>query len=140
MSKYAYTTARSYTPSCAMDNKEVIALLEKGYEFVRASEFVPPNAGKAGYIEYVLRIPLEETDAEKEKLKADVKYWRQIATNREETMRKLDAKIADNAEAWDKLEAYLGRRMEHKTLTQRNISELDDIIKKVHECRGGKEE
>lgn len=154
MPKYNYTIARSYHPVAIKNDKEVIALLEKGYEFVRASEFIPAEYDKAGYIEYVLRIADEETDEEKEKLKADVEYWRGLASSYEGTINKLNQAIADNTEAWKKLKNYLGSRMERAALIQCDITQLEAskhcayeianelkrIIKKVIECEGGKTE
>ena len=59
--EYEYRMVRSFAPSCNQSGDMLDRYLKAGYEFVRASEFIPPQQDKAGYIEYVLRRKKEDT-------------------------------------------------------------------------------
>lgn len=52
---YIYKTVRSYTDNCTSANKELIKVLDNGFEFVRASEVVKNGSGNCDFIEYILR-------------------------------------------------------------------------------------
>lgn len=58
--EYEYRMVRSFTPTCNQSGEMLDRYLKAGYEFVRASEFIPPQQDKAGYIEYILRRKKEE--------------------------------------------------------------------------------
>lgn len=58
--EYEYRMVRSFAPSCNQSGDMLDRYLKAGYEFVRASEFIPPQQDKAGYIEYILRRKKEE--------------------------------------------------------------------------------
>ncbi len=60
--KYKYRMVRSHTPNCYKPHDDLDAYLAAGYEFVRASEFIPLGDGKSGYIEYILRRKKEDND------------------------------------------------------------------------------
>lgn len=53
--EYKYRMVRSFAPNCNKSGEELDKYFAAGYEFVRASEFIPPQDDKAGYIEYILR-------------------------------------------------------------------------------------
>lgn len=53
--EYEYRMVRSFTPACSQSGEMLDRYLKAGYELVRASEFIPPQSSKAGYIEYILR-------------------------------------------------------------------------------------
>lgn len=53
--EYEYRMVRSYSPTCSQSGEVLDKYLAAGYEFVRASEFIPSQKDKAGYIEYILR-------------------------------------------------------------------------------------
>lgn len=55
-----YKVVRSYGPCSEGKSKELQSAFDIGYEFVRASEYIPGEHTKAGYIEYILRIEVEE--------------------------------------------------------------------------------
>lgn len=50
-----YKVARSYTQSYPIGQLEISVALKDGWEFVRASEYVPKKGKNGGYIEYILR-------------------------------------------------------------------------------------
>jgi len=54
-SEYEYREVRSYCPDSKSSDRDLKEYLQNGYEFVRASEFIPSQGGKAGYIEYILK-------------------------------------------------------------------------------------
>lgn len=54
-SEYEYKVVRSYGPTSNGKAKDLEEAFEEGYKFVRASEYIEGSAGKAGYIEYILR-------------------------------------------------------------------------------------
>lgn len=60
--EYEYRMVRSFAPSCYQSRAEIDEYLAAGYEFVHASEFVPPQSGKSGYIEYILRRKKEDNN------------------------------------------------------------------------------
>lgn len=53
--EYEYREVRSYHPSSKSSDSRLDEYLKAGYEFVRASEYIPPQNDKVGYIEYILR-------------------------------------------------------------------------------------
>lgn len=53
--EYEYRMVRSNTPNYYKPHDELDGYLAAGYEFVSASEFIPLENGKSGYIEYILR-------------------------------------------------------------------------------------
>jgi len=57
--KYKYIAVRSFGPSIKTGTQDLENLLEDGWEFVNASEYVPSEKRGAeefsGYIEYILR-------------------------------------------------------------------------------------
>lgn len=53
--EYEYREVRSYHSSSRASDSYLDEYLKAGYEFVRASEFIPPYGDKAGYIEYILK-------------------------------------------------------------------------------------
>lgn len=54
-SEYEYREVRSYCPNSKTSDNHLKEYFQNGYEFVRASEFIPPQGDKTGYIEYILR-------------------------------------------------------------------------------------
>lgn len=50
-----YKVVRSYTPNKPFSRLELTVPFNDGWEFVRASEYVPAKGKKGGYIEYILR-------------------------------------------------------------------------------------
>lgn len=62
--EYKYRMVRSHTPNCYKPHDELDKYLASGYEFVRASEFIPLVDGKSGYIEYILRRKKENSQHE----------------------------------------------------------------------------
>lgn len=55
MPKYEYKVVRSHGPGCSIGSNRVNNAFNEGWEFVKASEFIPDNNNSYGYIEYVLR-------------------------------------------------------------------------------------
>ena len=60
MPKYEYKVVRSYGGGSCTGEKELIAAFDKGWEFVRASDYIPDYISRDlthyyGYIEYILR-------------------------------------------------------------------------------------
>lgn len=53
--EYEYRMVRSFAPSSSQSGDMLDRYLKAGYEFVRASEFIPSPSDKVGYIEYILR-------------------------------------------------------------------------------------
>lgn len=53
--KVRYKVVRSYNPSEPLNRLELNIAFNDGYEFVRASEYIPQKGRKGGYIEYILR-------------------------------------------------------------------------------------
>lgn len=53
--EYKYIEVRSFAPDSNASDVRLNNYLNTGYEFVRASEFIPSQGQKAGYIEYILR-------------------------------------------------------------------------------------
>lgn len=53
--EYEYIEVRSFAPDSNASDIRLNNYLNTGYEFVRASEFIPSQGNKAGYIEYILR-------------------------------------------------------------------------------------
>lgn len=53
--EYEYREVRSYHHGSGIADSRLDEYLKAGYEFVRASEYIPPQEGEAGYIEYILR-------------------------------------------------------------------------------------
>lgn len=53
--EYEYIAVRSYTDGCNTSGTRLYKALEKGYEFVRASEVVKNSKDYSDYIEYILR-------------------------------------------------------------------------------------
>lgn len=54
-----YKVVRSYSPSEPFSRLELSVAFNDGWEFVRASEYVPAKGRKGGYIEYILRKEVE---------------------------------------------------------------------------------
>ena len=50
-----YKVVRSYTPDSEGSSTKLEQAFNDGWEFVRASEFIPPTKYKSGYIEYILK-------------------------------------------------------------------------------------
>lgn len=63
MAKYEYKVVRTYDDGAANTDK-LQSAFDDGYEFVRASEYVPEathgGTRRFGYIEYILRKEVEE--------------------------------------------------------------------------------
>lgn len=57
-----YKVVRSYAPNCATSLDDLDAAFYNGWQFVRASEFIPPQGKKVGYIEYILKKEIEEEE------------------------------------------------------------------------------
>lgn len=53
--EYEYIEVRSYHPSSRSSDIRLNEYFAAGYEFVRASEYIPPQNDKVGYVEYILR-------------------------------------------------------------------------------------
>lgn len=66
---------RSYSPNCTKDAAELTEALKNGYQFVRASEFIPPQGNKVGYIEYI--VEKDEDSPKEEKLREELEALRQ---------------------------------------------------------------
>lgn len=62
--EYEYRMVRSFHPSSRNPGSALDEHLRAGYEFVRASEYIPPYGDKVGYIEYILRRKKEEAKNE----------------------------------------------------------------------------
>jgi hypothetical protein len=45
---------RSYGPASDRVNTDLEAAFKEGWQFERASEYIPSHGGSAGYIEYIL--------------------------------------------------------------------------------------
>jgi hypothetical protein len=60
--EYEYRMVRSFCPNSYQSGDELDKFLAAGYEFVRASELVPSQGTKAGYIEYILRRKKRDND------------------------------------------------------------------------------
>ena len=60
--EYEYRMVRSFCPNSYQSGDELDKYLAAGYEFVRASELVPSQGTKAGYIEYILRRKKRDND------------------------------------------------------------------------------
>ena len=64
MAKYEYKVVRSYGPTSIGKTDDLERAFRDGYEFVRASEYVPEithsGVRRYGYIEYILRKEVEE--------------------------------------------------------------------------------
>lgn len=58
--EYEYRMVRSFHPSSRNPGSALDEHLRAGYEFVRASEYIPPYGDKVGYIEYILRRKKED--------------------------------------------------------------------------------
>lgn len=54
-----YKVVRSYSPSEPFSRLELSVAFNDGWEFVRASEYIPKKGRKGGYIEYILRREVE---------------------------------------------------------------------------------
>lgn len=54
-----YKVVRSYSPSEPFSRLELNIAFNDGWEFVRASEYIPKKGRKGGYIEYILRKEVE---------------------------------------------------------------------------------
>ena len=66
---------RSYAPNCTSSDEELKRTLKDGWLLVRASEFVPSQDSKAGYIEYILE--KDEDSKEEEKLREELEALRE---------------------------------------------------------------
>lgn len=55
-----YKVVRSYSPNKPFSRLELTVSFNDGWEFVRASEYVPAKGKKGGYIEYILRKEVEK--------------------------------------------------------------------------------
>lgn len=73
---------RSYSPNCGLSAKELETALKDGYQLVRASEYIPSQGDKAGYIEYILEKGGDTP--EEEKLKQELEKTSHVI----ETLRK----------------------------------------------------
>ena len=64
MAKYKYKVVRTYDDGNNSEMSELTSAFDDGYEFVRASEYVPEanyiERRRYGYIEYILRKEVEE--------------------------------------------------------------------------------
>lgn len=58
--KKIFKAVRSYGPDNSTGNRLLNEEFDEGWQFVRASEYVLPEASKAGYIEYILCKEVEE--------------------------------------------------------------------------------
>jgi len=67
---------RSYSPNCKKDAEELTEAFKNGFQLVRASEFIPPQGSKVGYIEYILEE--DEDSPEEEKLRQELKANRNV--------------------------------------------------------------
>lgn len=54
-----YKVVRSFAPNSSASADYLEEAFNDGWEFVRASEFVPAQGNKVGYIEYVLKKEIE---------------------------------------------------------------------------------
>lgn len=54
-----YKVVRSYNPTSSDSKKYLENAFEDGWEFVRASEYVPATRCSSGYIEYILKKEVE---------------------------------------------------------------------------------
>ena len=89
---------RSFTPNSTKSEEDLKNALKAGYQLVRASEFIPPQGSKVGYIEYILEE--DEDSPEEEKLRQELKANRNV----QEALRKeLGEVIAEK----ENLEAYI---------------------------------
>ena len=61
-SEYEYREVRSFHSSSSVSDSSLDTYLKAGYEFVRASEYVPPHGNSVGYIEYILRRKKRDDD------------------------------------------------------------------------------
>lgn len=66
---------RSYAPNCTRSDEDLVKALENGWLLVRASEFIPEQGSKVGYIEYILE--KDEDSKEEEKLREELEALRQ---------------------------------------------------------------
>lgn len=66
---------RSYAPNCTRSAEDLVDALENGWLLVRASEFIPEQGSKAGYIEYILE--KDEDSPKEEKLREELEALRE---------------------------------------------------------------
>lgn len=66
---------RSYAPNCTRDDEELAEALKNGWLLVRASEFIPPQGNKVGYIEYI--VEKDEDSPKEEKLREELEALRE---------------------------------------------------------------
>lgn len=54
-----YKVVRSFAPNCGTSSGDLEKAFDDGWEFIRASELIPQQGNKVGYLEYVLKKEIE---------------------------------------------------------------------------------
>lgn len=89
---------RSFTPNSTKSEEDLKSALKAGYQLVRASEFIPAQGSKVGYIEYILE--MDEDSPEEEELRKKLEENRNV----QEALRKELGKVIAEKE---NLETYI---------------------------------
>jgi len=93
---------RSFAPNSTKSAYDLEKALKAGYKLVRASEFIPAQGSKVGYIEYILEE--DEDSPEEEKLREELEALREKLREELEALREKLNRV--RAEKED-LEAYI---------------------------------
>lgn len=138
---------RSYSPNCTRDAEELTEALKNGYKFVRASEFIPPQGNKVGYIEYI--VEKDEDSPEEEKLREELEAVREklnrVMAEKEEVIalkelleRSIEAKRKDTLKALvmlTEMERFTAERHEALYIDAEKLhnwtTDVKSIIKKT---------
>lgn len=134
---------RSYSPNCTRDAEELTEALKNGYQFVRASEFIPPQGNKVGYIEYIVEKDedspkeeklREELEALREKLNRAMAEKENVIALKELLERSTEAKRKDTLKALVKLteiERFTAERHETLYIDAEKLHALATDIKSI---------
>lgn len=101
---------RSFAPNSTKSADDLEEALGKGYQLVRASEFIPAQGNKVGYIEYILE--KDEDNPKEEKLREELEALREklnrVRTEKEDLEAYIEAiKHAANMQRKDTLKTLV---------------------------------